>query len=246
MTRVAVLGALGRMGSLSAAAIESADGLELVARIDAGDTLESLVDSGAEVVIDFTSPDVVMSNIEWCVNHSLSMVVGTSGFDQERIDQVRALLGDKKSAVLIVPNFSIGAVLMMSFAQQAARHFDSAEIIEMHHPQKVDAPSGTAIRTAQLIAQARHDAALPDIADATLHDPGHARGSKVDGISVHSIRAEGFVASQEIIFGSAGESFTIRHDSHDRVSFMSGVIAATRSISGLTGVHIGLETVLEF
>ena len=245
MTRVAVLGAKGRMGSTSVAAIEAADGLEVVAQIDVGDSLDAITESGAEVALDFTQPDAALDNVRWCVEHGVNVVVGTSGFGEAKLDEVRALLGEKPSvSVLVVPNFSIGAVLLMRFAADAAKYFESVEVIEMHHPNKVDAPSGTAVRTAELIAQARAAAGLGPIPDATTTDPDGARGASVAGIPVHSIRARGYVASQEVVFGDVGETFSLRHDSHDRESFMPGVITALRGVGSQRGLTVGLESLL--
>ena len=245
MIRVAVLGAQGRMGSESVRAIAAADGLEVVAQIDAGDSLDLITESGAEVVLDFTQPHVALDHVTWCIEHGVHVVVGTSGFDDERVATVRALLGESPtSGVLVVPNFSIGAILMMRFAAEAARFFESVEVIEMHHPDKVDAPSGTAVRTAELIAEARVAAGTPLPPDATTTDPDRARGAKVDGIPVHSVRARGFVASQEVLYGGAGETLSLRHDSHDRVSFMPGVVAAVRAVADRPGVTVGLDAVL--
>ena len=245
MTRIAVLGAKGRMGSESVRAITAADGLEVVAQIDQGDSLDLIVSSGAEVALDFTQPGVALDNVTWCVEHGVHVVVGTSGFDDDRIAAVRALLGDDPATgVLIVPNFSIGAILMMRFAETAAPFFESIEVIEMHHPDKIDAPSGTAVHTAELIAAARSAAGSAPLPDATTSDPDGARGATVEGIPVHSVRARGFVASQQILFGGVGESFTIRHDSHDRASFMPGVVAAVGAVSGRPGVTVGLDAVL--
>jgi 4-hydroxy-tetrahydrodipicolinate reductase len=245
MTRVAVLGAKGRMGSESVRALNDADGLEVVAEVDVDDSLDQIAESGAEVALDFTQPDVALGNVTWCVEHGVNVVVGTSGFDDARIDRVSTLLGDEPSTgVLIVPNFSIGAVLMMRFAATAAPYFESIEVIELHHPNKVDAPSGTATRTAEMIAAARAQAGSPALPDATTTDPAGARGAKVAGIPVHSVRARGFTASQEVLFGGAGETFSIRHDSIDRSSFMPGVIAAVRAVPGRPGVTVGLEAVL--
>lgn len=245
MTRVAVLGAKGRMGSESVRAINAAEGLEVVAEIDLGDSLDVITAAGAEVALDFTQPGVALDNVTWCIEHGVSVVVGTSGFDDQRIASVRELLGDSPSAgVLIVPNFSIGAILMMKFAAVAAPFFESVEVIEMHHPGKIDAPSGTAVRTAELIAAARTAAGSAPLPDATTTDPDGARGAKVAGVPVHSVRARGFVASQEIMYGGEGESFSIRHDSHDRTSFMPGVVAAVRGVTTRPGVTVGLDTVL--
>jgi 4-hydroxy-tetrahydrodipicolinate reductase len=245
MTRVAVLGAKGRMGSTSVAAIEAADGLEVVAQVDVGDSLDAIADAGAEVALDFTQPDAALDNVAWCIEHGVDVVVGTSGFGEAKLDAVRGLLGDDPTVgVLVVPNFSIGAVLLMQFAADAAKYFESVEIVEMHHPNKVDAPSGTAVRTAELIARARADAGLGPIPDATTTDPDGARGASVAGIPVHAIRARGFVASQEVVFGDPGETFTLRHDSHDRESFMPGVLTALRGVGSLPGLTIGLEALL--
>jgi 4-hydroxy-tetrahydrodipicolinate reductase len=245
MTRVAVLGAKGRMGSESVRAIGAADGLEVVAEIDQGDSLDLIASSGAEVALDFTQPGVALDNVAWCVEHGVHVVVGTSGFDDERIATVRALLGDEPSTgVLIVPNFSIGAILMMRFAETAAPFFESIEVIEMHHPDKIDAPSGTAVRTAELMAAARAEAGSAPLPDATTADPDGARGARVADIPVHSVRARGFVASQQVLFGGVGEAFTIRHDSHDRGSFMPGVVAAVSGVSARPGLTIGLDAVL--
>lgn len=245
MTRVAVLGAKGRMGSESVRAINAADGLEVVAEIDLGDSLDLITAAGADVALDFTQPHVALDNVLWCIEHGVDVVVGTSGFDDDRIAAVRTALGDAPSTgVLIVPNFSIGAILMMRFAETAAPFFESIEVIEMHHPDKIDAPSGTAVRTAELMAAARAAAGSAPIPDATTTDPDGARGARVGDIPVHSVRARGFVASQEVLFGGAGEAFTIRHDSHDRTSFMPGVVAAVRGVGGRSGVTVGLDSVL--
>ncbi|MET1037259.1 MAG: 4-hydroxy-tetrahydrodipicolinate reductase [Aeromicrobium sp.] len=245
MTRIALLGGRGRLGLESVRAINAADGLEVVAEIDQGDPLDLISSAGAEVALDFTQPGVALDNVTWCVEHGVHVVVGTSGFDDERIAAVRTLLGDDPSTgVLIVPNFSIGAILMMRFAETAAPFFESIEVIEMHHPAKIDAPSGTAVRTAELIAAARSAAGSAPLPDATTSDPDGARGATVEGIPVHSVRARGFIASQQILFGGAGESFTIRHDSHDRASFMPGVVAAVGAVGGRPGVTVGLDAVL--
>ncbi|MCW2788255.1 MAG: 4-hydroxy-tetrahydrodipicolinate reductase [Aeromicrobium sp.] len=245
MTRVAVLGAKGRMGSESVRAIEAADGLEVVAQIDVDDPLDLIASSGAEVALDFTQPAVAFDNVTWCVEHGVHVVVGTSGFDDDRIEAVRGLLGPAPTTeVLIVPNFSIGAVLMMKFAATAAPFFESVEVIELHHPGKVDAPSGTATRTAELIAAARAEAGSAPLPDATTTDPDGARGATVAGIPVHSVRARGFVASQEVLLGGEGETFSIRHDSHDRTSFMPGVVAAVRAVGQRPGITVGLDDIL--
>ncbi|WP_167003447.1 4-hydroxy-tetrahydrodipicolinate reductase [Mumia sp. ZJ430] len=244
-TKVGVLGARGRMGSESVRAIEAAEGLTLAAAIDAADPLDLLVDAGVEVVVDFTSPAVVMDNLRFCVANGIHSVVGTSGFDDARLAEVRELAAQSPEVgVLIVPNFSIGAVLMMRFAQIAAPYFESVEIVELHHPDKVDAPSGTATRTAELVAEARRAAGSAPVPDATTADPLGARGAVVDGIHVHAVRARGLVAHQEVLFGDPGETLTIRHDSVHRESFMPGVVAGVRGVAAHPGVTVGLDGIL--
>jgi 4-hydroxy-tetrahydrodipicolinate reductase len=243
--RVGVLGARGRMGSLAGEAIEAADGLELVARIGSADPLDRLADSAADVAVDLTRPDAVMANLRWCVEHGVHAVVGTSGFDDERLDEVRGWLrAAPEVGVLVVPNFSIGAVLMMRFASQAARFFESVEITELHHPDKADAPSGTATRTAELVAAARSRAGLPAPPDATTSELDGARGADVDGVRVHSVRLRGLVAHQEVLLGGVGETLTIRHDSVDRASFMPGLVAGVRAVVDRPGLTVGLDDVL--
>ncbi|GAA3530132.1 4-hydroxy-tetrahydrodipicolinate reductase [Aeromicrobium panaciterrae] len=241
MTRVAVLGAKGRMGTASVEALTAA-GLEVVAKVDVDDSIEAIAHAGAEVALDFTQPGVALDNVRWCIEHGVHVVVGTSGFDDAKIAEVRAL--EPSTGVLIVPNFSIGAVLMMKFAATAAPFFESVEVIEMHHPDKIDAPSGTATRTAELIAAARQDAGSAPLPDATSDDPDGARGARVAGVPVHSVRARGFVASQDVVLGGVGETLSIRHDSSSRDSFMPGVVAAVKAVSSRPGVTIGLESVL--
>lgn len=241
--RVAVFGARGRMGAQVCQAVTAADDLSLVAAVDAGDDRSAV--EQADVVVDFTVPDAVMDNIAWCVERGINVVVGTTGFTAERLDQVRELLGpEPRSGVLVAANFSIGAVLMMRFAEQAARLYESAEIIELHHPGKVDAPSGTARVTASRIATARADAGLGAVPDATTSDPDGARGAVVDGIHVHGVRLRGLVAHQEVLFGASGETLTIRHDSFDRASFMPGVLLAVRAVAGRPGLTVGIDDLL--
>ena len=243
--RVAVLGARGRMGTAACTAVEGADGLELVARVDLGDDIAALAEVGAEVAVDFTRPDAVLDNLGWCVRNGVHVVVGTSGFTDERLAHVRRLLDDSPGVgVLVVPNFSIGAVLAMRFAQQAAPFFESVEVVEMHHPDKVDAPSGTARRTAELVAQARAEAGLGPVPDATTDDPEGARGASIQGVAVHALRVRGLTASQEVVLGGPGETLTIRHDSHDRESFMPGVLSAVRAVADRPGLTVGLDAVL--
>lgn len=242
--RVGVLGSKGKVGATMVGAVQAADDLTLSAEVDAGDPLSLLTDGDTEVVIDFTHPDVVMDNLEFVIGNGIHAVVGTTGFTAERIEQVRAWLADAPGAsVLIAPNFAIGAVLSMHFAKQAARFFDSAEVIELHHPQKADAPSGTATRTAKLIAEARKG--LPPNPDATSSALPGARGADVDGIPVHSVRLAGLVAHQEVLFGTAGETLTIRHDSLDRTSFVPGVLLAVRRIKEHPGLTVGIEPLLD-
>ncbi len=242
--KVGVLGARGRMGSEVCAAVNAAPDLELVAAVDEGDDREAV--RAAEVVVDFTAPAAVMDNLRWCLQSGLSVVVGTSGVDDARIEQVREWLKQAPaSSVLIAPNFGIGAVLMMRFAQLAARWYESVEIIELHHPGKVDAPSGTARRTAELIAGARQDAGLdPSGPDATTTSLEGARGAQHLGIPVHAIRLAGLVAHQEVLFGTDGETLTLRHDSLDRRSFMPGVLMAVRAVRDRPGLTVGIEDLL--
>ena len=244
MIKVGVLGARGRMGREACATVEDAPDTELSARVDQGDSLDALL--GSDVVVDFTHVAAVMGNLRWCVEHGLNVVVGTSGFGDDRLAEVRSWLDAAPDLrVNIVPNFSVGAVLMMRFAAQAARFFDSAEIIELHHANKMDAPSGTALRTAGLIAEARAKAGLGAPPDATRQELPGARGASVDDIRVHSVRLAGLVAHQEILFGGHGETLTIRHDSLDRASFMPGVLLAVRGITTLPpGLTIGIEPLL--
>ena len=242
--RVAVLGAKGKVGATMVAAVQAAEDMTLSAEVDAGDELSLLTDGGTEVVIDFTHPAVVMDNLKFLIDNGIHAVVGTTGFTEERLAQVRSWIEAKPgSAVLIAPNFAIGAVLSMHFATQAAKYFESVEVIELHHPQKADAPSGTAARTAALIAEARKG--LPPNPDATSTGLPGARGADVDGVPVHSIRLAGLVAHQEVLFGTMGETLTIRHDSIDRTSFVPGVLLAVRRVAEFPGLTIGIEPLLD-
>ncbi|KRD08486.1 4-hydroxy-tetrahydrodipicolinate reductase [Mycobacterium sp. Root265] len=242
--RVAVLGAKGKVGATMVKAVQDAPDLELSAQVDAGDPLSMLTDSGTEVVIDFTHPDVVMDNLNFLIENGIHAVVGTTGFTDERLTQIHIWLSARPDvAVLIAPNFAIGAVLTMHFAKQAARHFESVEVIELHHPHKADAPSGTAARTAKLIAEARKG--LPPNPDATSTGLDGARGADVDGIPVHSIRLSGLIAHQEVLFGTEGETLTIRHDSLDRTSFVPGVLLGVRKVAERPGLTIGIEPLLD-
>ena len=244
MTKVGVLGARGRMGHEVIRAIAEADGLAVAAEVDQDDDRRDLV--GCDVVVDFTHPGVVMDNLHWCIEHDLDVVVGTSGFGEDRLDEVQGWLDEHPGVrVLVVPNFSVGAILMMRFAEQAARFFPSAEVIELHHAAKADAPSGTALRTASMIGAARAQAGLGPSPDATVSEVPGARGAIVDEVHVHSVRVAGLVAHQEVLFGGQGETLTIRHDSLDRISFMPGVLLAVRSLASLPeGLTVGLEGLL--
>jgi 4-hydroxy-tetrahydrodipicolinate reductase len=240
--KVGILGASGRMGREAVKAVESAADLELVAQIDLGDSLDILKSSGAQVVVDFTSPESVMANLKFAIENKIHVVVGTTGFDSQRLDVLKGWLKDSpKVGALIAPNFGLGAVLMMQFAATAAKYFASAEIVELHHPDKVDAPSGTATRTAELIAQARREAKLAAMPDKTSKAIDGARGALVGEVPVHSVRLRGLVAHQEVLFGDQGETLTIRHDSIDRSGFMPGVLLAIRKVSDHPGLTVGLE-----
>jgi 4-hydroxy-tetrahydrodipicolinate reductase len=244
--KVGVLGARGKVGSEVCKAVEAAEDLELVAAVDADDEIEELVRAGAEAVVDFTHPDVVMDNLEFCVDHGIHAVVGTTGFDDARLDQLRRWLeGSPGTGVLVAPNFSIGAILMMRFAAEAAPFYDSVEIVELHHPDKADAPSGTATRTARLVAAARRAAGSGPVPDATSTALEGARGADVEGIRVHGLRIRGLVAHQEVILGGLGETLTIRHDSLDRASFTPGVLLALRQIGSRPGLTVGLEELMD-
>ncbi|GAA4123039.1 4-hydroxy-tetrahydrodipicolinate reductase [Nocardioides fonticola] len=236
------------MGSEIVRAIEQADDLVLAGAVDAGDDRAALVEAGASVVVDFTHPDVVMDNLRFCIEHGIHAVVGTTGFDDDRLAQLRDQLADAPGVgVLIAPNFSIGAILMMRFAALAAPFYESVEIVELHHPTKADAPSGTARRTAELVASARREAGSAPLPDATssASSLAGARGALVDGIPVHALRIRGLVAHQEVVLGGPGETLTIRHDSLDRASFAPGVLTGVRRIPGYPGLTVGLESFLD-
>jgi 4-hydroxy-tetrahydrodipicolinate reductase len=242
MIKVGVLGAAGRMGAEVVNAIEVSSDCTLVAALDFRDPLDQLVTSGAQVVVDFTTPDSVMANLEFLISHNIHAVVGTTGFDDARMSKLKALsAAHPEVGVLIAPNFAIGAVLMMEFAAKAAQFFESAEIIELHHPNKIDAPSGTAARTASLMTDARKGANLAAMPDATSTSLPGARGALVGDIPVHSVRLRGLIAHQEVLFGGSGETLSIRHDSLDRAGFMPGVLLGIRSVISRPGVTFGLE-----
>ena len=250
LIKVAVLGAAGRMGAQTCAAVEAARDLELVARIDADDDVAAAIAaSGAHVAVDFTGPAVTEANVHAALDAGVDVVVGTTGWDDASRGRVvdhldRLAAAGTARGVLIAPNFGLSAVLAMTFAAKAARYFESAEIIELHHPDKVDAPSGTARHTAHAVAAARAAAGLAPSPDAT-ETGWDARGADVEGVRVHAVRLRGLVAHEEILFGNAGEQLTIRQDSFDRVSFMPGVLLAVREVGARPGLTVGLEHLLD-
>jgi 4-hydroxy-tetrahydrodipicolinate reductase len=244
--KVGVLGARGQTGSEVARAVVAADDLELVVTINRDDPIENLLTGGARVVADFTHPDAVMRSLEFCIAHGIHAVVGTTGFDRSRLSQVRAWLGPSPTtAVLVAPNFSIGALLIMRFAEAAAPFYESVEVVDVHHPDKADAPAGTAQRAAERIASARANAGLPPIPDATSTELDNARGANIAGVRVHSLRVRGVVGRVDVLLGGPGETLTIRHDSNDRASFAPGVLTALRSIADHPGLTVGLEHFLD-
>ena len=244
--KVAILGAKGRMGTEAVTAISGASDLQLVAQLDLGDSLDQLVTSGAQVVVDFTHPDAVMKNLEFAITNGISVVVGTTGFDDAKLTKLKSLLAaNPKVGALIAPNFALGAVLMMQFSQVAAKYFESVEIIELHHANKVDAPSGTAVRTAQMITDARKQNNKAKMPDATKDAIPGARGATVGDVPIHSVRSHGYVAHQEVIFGDPGETLSIRHDSINRAGFMPGVLLGVRQVVKHPGLTVGLEKYME-
>lgn len=245
MTKIGVLGAKGRVGSAIVAAVEASEQHELAASVDHGDDLQKLVDAGVEVVVDFTVPDAVMGNVEFCVKNGIHAVVGTTGWTEERYNQVREWLQESpETGVLVAPNFAISAVLTMKFAEIAAPFFESAEVIELHHPNKKDAPSGTAVHTAEGIAKAREAAGMESQPDATEQSLDGARGADVQGVPVHAVRMTGMVAHEQVIFGTQGQTLTIKQDSYDRDSFVPGVMVGVEKIVNYPGLNIGLEKFL--
>ena len=249
MIKVSVVGAKGRMGSHVVDAVNAAADAELALALDAGDDLAAITPENTDVVVEFTVPSVSLGNVLALVKQGVDVVVGTTGWTEEKLDQVRAALAAaprEGQSVFIAPNFAISAVLADHFAKVAAPYFESAEVIELHHPTKVDAPSGTAIHTAHGIAEARKAAGLAPVPDATETDGG-SRGQVVDGIHVHAVRLRGLNAHEEVLFGNAGEQLTIRADSFDRTSFMPGVLLAVRKLAGdaPAGLTIGLDHFLD-
>jgi 4-hydroxy-tetrahydrodipicolinate reductase len=244
--KVAVLGAKGRMGAETVKAISSAPDLDLVSQIDLGDSIDQLTANGTQVIVDFTHPDSVMKNLEFAIKHGIHVVVGTTGFDDKKLSEVKSWLASNPNVgAVIAPNFGLGAVLMMQFAAKAARYFESVEIVELHHPDKADAPSGTASRTAELITQARKGAKRPAMPDKTSSGLEGARGAKVGDVPVHSVRLRGLVAHQEVLLGDQGETLSIRHDSIDRSGFMPGVLLAVREVINRPGLTFGLEYLMD-
>lgn len=245
MIKVGVLGAAGRVGSAVVAGVNKADDLELVAEVSAGDSLQVLLDKDVDVIVDFTTPAAVMGNLDFCINNGIHCVVGTTGFDDERYQQVRDWCAANEGVgVLVAPNFAISAVLTMAFARQAAPYFESAEVVEYHHPNKLDAPSGTAVKTARGIADARREAGLGEMPDATEQALDGSRGANVDGVHVHAVRMQGMVAHEEIVFGTTEQSLTIRQDSYGRESFVPGVLTGVREVASHPGLTIGLDKYL--
>ena len=245
MLKVGVLGAKGRVGSAVVAGVNKAEDLELAAEIGSGGELQQLLDAKVDAIVDFTTPGAVMGNLEFCINHGIHCVVGTTGFDDERYQQVRDWCAANEGVgVLIAPNFAISAVLTMAFARQAAPFFESAEVVEFHHPNKLDAPSGTAVKTAQGIAEARREANMPAMPDKTEQALDGARGADVDGVPVHAVRMQGMVAHEEVIFGTTEQSLTIRQDSYGRESFVPGVLTGVREVASHPGLTIGLDKYL--
>ncbi|HET9654629.1 MAG TPA: 4-hydroxy-tetrahydrodipicolinate reductase [Kineosporiaceae bacterium] len=242
-TTVAVIGAKGRMGRTVCEAVEADPDLQLGPQLDAGDDLDAV--AGADVAVVFSVPDVVLEHTLACIRNGVHAVVGTTGWDEAKLDAVRAALADAPGVgVLVAPNFALGAVLLMKFAAMAAPHFESVEIVELHHPDKVDAPSGTARHTAEQIASARAAAGCPPIPDATTTALDGARGAQVSGVRVHAVRLRGLVAHEEVLLGGPGEQLTLRHDSFDRISFMSGVLLGVRTVPSRPGLTVGLDAYL--
>lgn len=240
--KVGVLGAAGRMGSEVCRAVEGDPDLQLVARLAHGDSLDALTEAGAEVAVDFTTPKAVKDNVRGCIDRGVHVVVGTTGLSEDDLAELKTWADGSKANVFVAPNFAVGAVLMMGFAAAAARHFETAEIVERHHEKKLDAPSGTALRTARLMSEER---GRPWSLPATQKAAAEARGQDLEGVRIHSLRVPGSVAHQEVILGAPGEILTIRHDSLDRSSFMPGVLLAVKKVGSLPGLTVGLERLLD-
>ncbi|WP_022872401.1 4-hydroxy-tetrahydrodipicolinate reductase [Nesterenkonia alba] len=244
--KVAVLGASGRMGSEAVKAVDAAGDLQLVARLGSRDSLQQVLDAGATHIVDLTVPAATEDNVHFAVEHGIHAVVGATGWDASRLTRLQEVLTEHpETGVLIAPNFALGSVLATAFAAKAAQFFESAEIVELHHPNKVDAPSGTAVRTAELMAASRRDHGVGPSPDATETQLPGARGAVVEDIHVHAVRLRGLVAHQEVLLGSAGEQLTIRHDSFDRASFMPGVLLGLRTVASRPGLTHGLDGYLD-
>lgn len=245
MNRIAVLGAKGRMGVASVRAIDASSDMSVVSEVDLGDDIQDVVKQKADIVLVYSPPDVAHDHVQWCIEQGLHVVVGTSGFGEAAVERIRAALADADGVnVYVVPNFSVSAVLMTKFAAKAARFYESVEIIEMHHPGKVDAPSGTALHTAEVIAHARAEAGCGPSPDDTSLDPEGTRGGRIEGVPVHAVRVRGFMSSQQVLFGVEGEILTLRYDSVTRESLMPGVLSSLRAVPTLPGVTVGLEAVV--
>lgn len=245
--RVSVIGAHGRMGSHVVQAVHDAEDMQLALQISEGDDVRTVCADNTDVAVEFTVPSATLDNVLALIDQGVHVVVGTTGWTPERLDQVRDALAHAPrpdQGVFIAPNFAISAVLADYFAGIAARYFESAEVIEMHHPNKLDAPSGTAIHTAQTIAKARAAAGLGLSPDATTGDE-QSRGQIVDGVHVHAIRLRGLNAHEEVLFGNPGEQLVVRSDCFDRISFMPGVLLACRNIAKHPGLTVGLDQFLD-
>ena len=250
MIKVLVNGACGRMGQQVVAAVEAADDMEVVARVDLKeedgvlqDLALALETTHPDVAVDFTHPSVVAGNISTFLAHDCNCVVGTTGLSTEKLQQLYDA-SPGKATLFVAPNFTTGAVLMMEFARIAAKYFPDAEIIEYHHNGKADAPSGTAMSTARIISSAREKSSTAPGKETEIDGAEGARGALVDGVPVHSVRSEGFVANQQVIFGSLGQTLSIHHVSHDRASYMPGVLLAIREVGKRDGLVIGLEKLM--
>lgn len=249
MIKVAVCGALGKMGKEVVEAVLSCPETELVAKLDiAADNMYHTIEEAdrvedIDVLIDFTQPASIYENAIYCLNNGIKIVIGTTGLKDEQVEELKKLSADKNTGCLIAPNFTTGAVLMMLFAKQAAKYFDNAEIIEFHHNQKKDAPSGTAIKTAQLMAEVKSDFALGNCAEVETIE-GSRGGTSCSNIHIHSVRMPGYIASQEVIFGASGQVMTIRHDSMDRKCYMQGVLMAVKHVAAKNDFVYGLENIM--
>lgn len=238
--RVGVSGARGRMGSTVCAAVAAAPDLELVAEVDEGDDLSLFTEAVVDVVVDFTTPKTVGENVDWYLDNGIHAVVGTTGWTDDDLERWRGLAQRGDANAVVAPNFALGAVLLMHLSAIAAQHLADVEIIELHHDGKVDAPSGTALLTADVVAQARSSAPEPVLGETHAG----ARGADRNGIRIHAIRLPGLVAHQEVIFGAEGQTLSIRHDTSDRTAFMPGVLLAVRAVADRPGVTVGLEALL--